>query len=210
MKTRIISGRLQYIRSILQGKNQLLKEVILEMNEDGNNKWMKVTRSYMNEAELNMQDLYKMGKETLRTRIKTKDTERWRQEVQSKTTLKMYSSWKKQVEEAEFLDNHPSSTIFFRARTNCLPLNDRKRHTGEDTKCVLCSSENENIEHFILNCPAYTEERAKAIHLQQPYNEHPDDIIGSFLFEREDIEQKKNVLYQMWRKRCSEMKKIQG
>ena len=209
MSTRVITGRLQYVRSILQGKNQLLKEVVIEMTENDQNKWMKTTMTYMREAGLKMQDLYKIGKEALKTRMKNQDTEKWIKEIRSKTTLTLYASRKNHVEEAGFMDNHPSSTIFFRARANCLPLNDRRRHTGEDTKCLLCSSEVENLEHMILNCPAYNEERVASILLQQPYQEHQADVLGSFLFEKEELEQKKCVLYQMWRKRCSEVKKIQ-
>ena len=148
MSTRIITGRLQYVRNIMQGQNQLLKEVLVEMIEDSKNKWMKKTISYIEEAGLKMTDLSQMKKETLKAYMKQQDRVKWKNEMMNKTTLKVYASWKDNLEEAKFMDNQPSSTILFKARANCLPLNDRKRHVGESTKCSLCNAENEDIEHL--------------------------------------------------------------
>ena len=209
MSTRIIAGRIQYVRGILQGNNQLLKEVIAEMIDENKNKWMKTTVAYLKEIGLHMNDLYSMGKGALKAHMKRWDDEKWRREITSKSTLTLYVAWKDNIEEADFLDNQPASVIFFRARTNCLPLNDRKRHTGEDTKCLLCNSENEDIKHLILHCPAYDKQRMSTIHLQQPYIEQQNDVLGRFLFEKEEIETKKAVLYQIWRKRSSDIKKTQ-
>ena len=44
MATRVMSGRLQYIRSIMQGSNEMMKEVIREIMQDDKNKWMKTTK----------------------------------------------------------------------------------------------------------------------------------------------------------------------
>ena len=127
--------------------------------------------------------------------------------MKSKTSLTIYYSWKEELEEENFLDNNPKSVVFFRARSNCLPLKDRKRHTGEDTTCQSCMQECETIKHLILSCPAYSVPRSHSIHLQQPYNANEDNIIGRFLFHKEDIEDKKEVLYRIWQERCREMKK---
>ena len=94
----------------------------------------------------------------------------------------------------------------YKARTNCLPLNDRKRHSGESTACEMCAEENEDLKHLILFCPAYIKERQMAIQLQQPYNEDKNDIIGRFLFKTEDMEEKKESLYRIWKKRCENKK----
>ena len=63
---------------------------------------------------------------------------------------------------------------------------------------MMCNAENEDLAHFILNCPAYEEERKESMHLQKPYAK---DILGMFLFEEEDIEEKKEVLLKLWKKR---------
>ena len=42
--------------------------------------------------------------------------------------------------------------------------------------------------------------RKTVIELQQPYEENREEVIGKFLFIEENIEKKKEVLYQMWKK----------
>ena len=207
MITRIISGRLRYLRGILQGKNEMLKEMIGEMREGNKNKWMRTTMLYLEQVGLTMDQVMKMTKEAVRKHMKQWDRSQWRDEVQSKTSLNIYRSWKEEMEEEDFLDNNPKSVVLFRARSNCLPLNDRKRYTGEDTTCQSCMQECETIRHLILSCPAYGVLRSHSILLQQPYSENEDEIIGRFLFCKEDIEDKKEVLYRIWQERCREMKK---
>ncbi len=80
--------------------------------------------------------------------------------------------------------NDQDSVILFKARTNNLNLNDRKRYWGEDTKCDMCGAEKKDLRHFLLWCPTYSDERRKSPRLQQPYKENEDDIIGQYLFEK--------------------------
>ena len=62
--------------------------------------------------------------------------------------------------------------------------------------------------HFVLFCPEYKEERQKVLELQQPYEENEEQILGKFLFSEENIEEKKETLYQMWRRREKSIKRI--
>ena len=129
------------------------------------------------------------------------DSDKWTQEVESKSTLAIYKQWKLTIEEDEIYDNRPSSIILYRARANCLTLNDRKRFTNEDATCDLCRQNEENLTHFILHCKEYTDTRKNICELQQPYIEDTDKIVGNFLFGKENIETKKLELYKMWRNR---------
>lgn len=205
MITRVILGRLQYIRSIMQGRNDMLKEMLEEMMEDEKNKWMKTTKKYLDKVGLKMNQIKNMTRETLKKHVKQWDGRQWRIEVESKTSLVIYYACKEEIEEEYCFDNNPSSIVYYRARSNCLALNDRKRHTKEDSTCVLCNQECEDIEHFLLLCPVYSTERVYSIHLQQPYNEKKNEIIGRFLFDKDDIEEKKETIYKMWRKRCTRL-----
>ena len=40
---------------------------------------------------------------------------------------------------------------------------------NEETKCEMCGSEKEDLKHFLLWRPAYSDERQKNIKLQQVY-----------------------------------------
>ena len=46
----------------------------------------------------------------------------------------------------------------------------------------------------------------RKIELQQPYEENREEVIGKFLFIEENIEKKKEVLYQMWEKKGKKRK----
>ena len=45
-------------------------------------------------------------------------------------------------------------------------------------------------------------------HLQQPYIESDEDILGNFLFDQEGIEEKKELLFAIWKRRQHKMKTI--
>ena len=52
MKTRIINGHLQYVRSTLQGTNQLLREVMETLMGEKRTKWAKMTKAYLDTVNL--------------------------------------------------------------------------------------------------------------------------------------------------------------
>ena len=88
----------------------------------------------------------------------------------------------------------PSSTILYTARTNTLQLNDINRHTNKEIHCLVCDTDDkEDIYHFILHCTAYKVQRSQSIHLQQPYLDSDQNIVGQLLFEKEYIEEKKTT-----------------
>ena len=51
--------------------------------------------------------------------------------------------------------------------------------------------------HFLLHCTTYNEERSHSTHLQHPYIESDEDILRRFPFNKEDIEEKKELLFAM-------------
>ena len=61
MKTRISAGRLRYVKGIEEGKNELLKKILEEIREDGNNKWMIGTRKCMEDLGLNERSFRRLG-----------------------------------------------------------------------------------------------------------------------------------------------------
>ena len=202
MKTRIIQGHLQYLRSTMQGTNELLKEVIRIQLEENKTKWAKTTTEYLRTVQLKDSELKNMDKNTLKNKLRDWDSQQWHSEMSSKTSISMYKNRKKEIKEEIIYDNTTASCILFRARTNTLPLNDRKRHVQETTACELCGAELENIKHFLLFCPALKEQRSSIMALQQPYNEDTDSIVEDFLFDNDNhemMEEKKKSLYKLWK-----------
>lgn len=201
MKTRIINGRFQYLKSIEEGENQLLKEIVGEMFEDDRNKWMKVTKTYMNTVGVRRGNIIRMKKTEIKEATRKWDSANWKEEVNSKSSLVIYKRWKENIKEEKMYDNRPSSIILYKARSGTLQLNDRKRHTNGEVKCTLCGHEYEDLKHFILVCPSTNNERTKAKELQQPYQEDEIEIMGDYLFKEENLQEKKEILYKMWKKR---------
>ena len=87
-------------------------------------------------------------------------------------------------------DNRPSSTVLNKARTNTLQLIDRNRHTNKEINCMVCDKDdNENIYHYNKECDK--------------------NILSHFLFDKENIEEKKGLLFSIWKRRQHHMKTIQ-
>ncbi|XP_068218538.1 golgin subfamily A member 6-like protein 6 [Palaemon carinicauda] len=204
MKTRIAGGRLRFVKGIEEGRNDLLKTILEEMKENENNRWMKETKKWIKDMEMNDRTFRRMGREELKAKIREVDGKKWRDEIKEKNSLEIYEQEKGQIGEEMFYDNKPNSIIMYRARANCLKLNDRKRHeAGGRVECKLCGAVNEDLAHFILECPDLSDERRKIVELQQPYEEEKKKIIGNVLFKKEGIEKRKEYIYQMWKKRES-------
>ena len=134
-------------------------------------------------------------KEDIRKMITKADTRKWKQEMEQKSTLHIYRTRKESIREDKY-GNSKESDIWFRAKTNCLDLWDRKRE--ESTGCKMCGREKEDLRHFLLNCGKLSHIRTRSIHLQRPHNDDFNRIIGDFLFSKEEMEKKKQLLYEMW------------
>ncbi len=70
----------------------------------------------------------------------------------------------------------------------------------------MCNSELENLTHFLLQCPACTNERNKILQIERLNTEEEEDIIGELLFKEETIKEIKVVIYEMRKKREQQRK----
>ena len=204
MRTRVASGKLQYINSVYRGSKDILKEILEDM-QTKRTKWWKLSESYIEDCGLTIKKVKESTKEELKEQIRKWDTEKWKTEVESKSSLNIYRQWKKVIKE-EVYDNTYASVLLFKARTGTLNVNKQKRHWGGSTSCHFCENTEEDLKHFLLMCPGYERERKEVIELQQPYEENEVEVIGKFLFVEDNIEQKKEVLYRMWKRREEKIK----
>ena len=200
MKSRIARKKLQYLRYIKQGNKALLTD-IWEKTKDRMGKWYKEMLKYMRWAEIEERELEYMTKEEVKKAIAKVVEKEWKNEVDRRTTLKIYKCFKSEMQQENMYSNNPSSTLWFKARANCLKLNDRKRFLKMEMKCEVCGDEKEDIIHFILECSPLNELRSNAAELQRPLNQNKEEIIGIFLFNPNCIETCKELLYRMWLRR---------
>ena len=165
MKARIVRGRLQYIRAILQGGRKLINKVWDEM-ELGRGKFMESTRKYCSWVGIEVEELRRISRNELKGLIAEVQDRIWKEELGRKVTLELYRTYKTEMEQEDSYDGRPDSTIWFRARTNCLRLGDRNRHLGGEVSCFMCREGTEDLEHFILDCMELEGIRTRLTRLQ--------------------------------------------
>ena len=121
---------------------------------------------------------------------------------------------KSEIKEESIYDNSQGSVLLFRCRTNTMPLNNRNRHTNSDTSCPCCNFENEDLNHFLLHCPAYSSARRDLFILQQPYIEQTDAILQRLLlFSNEPLtfqHDAKKLLCKMYLLRKKKIESVQN
>ena len=201
MTSRIMEGKIKLLKHTMASEESLLGRITTEMKGLTKAKWTKNLGSYLKKTNIDYKKLRTLSKDEIKIAIHKWDTMQWQKDLNEKSSLEVYSSWKKEIGGMDKVyDNTPSSVLLYKARTNVLPLNDRKRWTNEDTKCKGCGVEVEDLKHFLLYCPQYIEIRKTIIELQQPYQNIENDVIGNFLFKSE-MELCKSKLKQMWRLR---------
>ena len=70
---------------------------------------------------------------TIKNMIKNYDNKQWHEDLQTKSTLKIYRKFKFSIQDEQKLyDNTAASTTLFEARSGTLRLNGRNRHTRGD------------------------------------------------------------------------------
>ena len=127
--------------------------------------------------------------------------------MQEKVSLSLYRKWRKEIGgQEELYDNSEASTFLFKCRTNNVNLGDRKRFNNQPTKCIMCDYEYEDLNNFLLYCPAYNQQRNKILMLQRPYIQDEQKIIGELLFEKKLSEHKKETIYIFWKIREQKIK----
>ena len=198
MKYRIIQGRINYINNRRNG-NELIRTVINEL-ETNEGKWKTYTKKQCEKINVNQDFIQGKSKQEIRRIINDKDTEKWKQEMQEKKTLLYYRDKKKEIKQDVEYDNTRESDLWFRTKTNCLYLEDRKK---DNKTCKICMNPIEDLPHFLLHCEKLNEIRGESLQLQRPRMEDDFTTITTFLFDKSDEEQKKSVIKKMWSKRRS-------
>ena len=202
MESRNIETKLIYYKYMLNCKNELLREIMKDM-EEKKHKFYKECKIHM--ETLGIEDIEQETKNSIKDKVKNRDSELWKNELREKSSLSIYRLMKENIKEETIYENNFASVLWYRARANTLPLENRKRFQDQDTTCKICQKESEDILHFLLECEAYTKERSKIIELQRPYMEDKERIVGEFLFEEKNLFNKKKTLETIWKIRKDKM-----
>ena len=207
METRFIESRLMLVKSILEGKNNLLKEVLKRIRRDKKNMWNKKLEEYLRITDLRYEDLIRMSYEEIKRKVKEKDTEIWKKDLIEKSSLNRYRKYKTKIKQEDIYDNRYESVLLFKLRTGTLELNSEKRHKGEDTTCDLCKAGEETDIHFMLECNRLNDKRDKKL-IEKCKGKNKEETLSNMLFKKNVIEEVKKMIKVMWRKRESVRKKM--
>ena len=211
VETRIIKSKLTLIKSIMEGKNELIKEILGNMIRNNKSKWKKKLEIQMNKVNITYRNIEEKGKKEIKKKITEWDTEEWRKELEEKSTLEIYKRNKERIGDEGIYDNRRSSRLLYEARANILDLNDRRRHEKEIEKrittCTLCGGEYEDINHFMLKCEELEDQRDKEL-INRKKGSEEDETIGNllFVFEGNDLEEVKGMLLKLWDRRIKILK----
>ena len=195
MENRINQNRIQYIRNRLNQGNQLIK-LVLEELENNKGSWKINSRKQYTRIKIGEEGIGKHKKEHIKDKFREIDTKEWREEMEKKKSLNIYRKYKTKVRQDEQYDNDEKSKIWFRLKTNCLFINKSQKE-----RCKICENGNEDICHFMLHCTKLQDIRQRNIMLQKPIQREEDNVIGKFIFDKEEIEKKKILVMKLWTKR---------
>ena len=208
MSSRFMKAKIMLARSIWRGKNKLVKEVLQRMRGDRGNKWNKKLNNYLEQLGISFEQMVEMSPGQIKRKINNYDSGKWYEDMQTKRSLSIYRKYKKEIKDEKIYDNTIASELLFRARSNTLALNIDKRHRGEPTRCELCYREEENIQHFMLECRELEEKRDQSL-MMKHWSPDKEEMIGNIIFDIEEIDKVKTMLTKMWHKRKTELKRKQ-
>ena len=105
----------------------------------------------------------------IRKVIEEKKRVQWKRKMEEKSTLRHYKQ-KREPKREDYYDGGWEGTLLFRARTDTLEVNRRSWRRGllDDPECQKCrigrdQTDDETLEHFIMECPWYEEIRQEFI-----------------------------------------------
>ena len=166
----------------------------------------KQVDKYLTEIGCNMNSIKEISKRDIEKRIKEKDTQEWKQSNENKTTLKWYRKFKTKISEIKWFRNDEKYKIMERARSNTLKLSWREKEAN-DRICKMCNEENEELEHFLLECSKLQEIRNKSL-LQRPRVENKEELVIRILSMNDESINREilDIIYEMYctRKRIIE------
>ena len=141
-----------------------------KFNKQTNNNMKKIGMKIINsnngkEIKLNGETLEgeRRIQEKVKKEIQKRGLKKWRENMENKRSLRWYKEKEKPKYE-NIYNGSWESTLLFKARTDSLEVNEKKKKWGGDTdKCLKCESRGETqietLEHILVECEEYEEER---------------------------------------------------
>ena len=142
-----------------------------------------------------------MTRKELKSRIREYDTMRWEQGLLGAKTQVLYFLGKQKMGYDMCYRNTYNSTFLAKARLNALKLEDqisRGKHNYDKT-CKLCGLANEDMIHFLIDCPYLEADRNPSL-IDQNICSSQDKMIN-LLFNSNNFIDVGIMIRKMWHRR---------
>jgi len=203
-KNRIIETNLLIIKSILNGKNSLMKKILTNILNEKENSMNKQINKGLKLTNMNINQLNEIEKNKLREKIRKIDTNEWIEDMEKCKTLDIYRKNKKKFGDEKIYENNEMSTLFMKVRTNSLEVNGRVSFLNDNKSkiCKLCNKENETITHFILECEKLSQKRNNEL-IKKYKKESTEKTFIQLMYEfkKNDLYEIKIMIYALWKER---------
>ena len=77
MKSRVMETTLQYVREVMNGRFENIREMMLDTIEQQVGSWYKTVNSYVRELGISWTELFDMSKGEIKNMIRRYDTQAW-------------------------------------------------------------------------------------------------------------------------------------
>ena len=144
-----------------------------------------------------------MTRAEIKAQIREWDTETWKIEIMSKSTMKWYTEAKLKIKYDNCYINNTASKFLAKARTNSLKIREvlgrtkENRENNFDTTCQLCGTEEEDLEHFILKCRKLEGKRDTEI-MDKVGKIKEENRMAYILFGIRKWEEVSRMIYKLW------------
>ena len=110
METRIMESKLLFTKHILEGSNNLTKQILKESRMKKNNIYNRTLSKYLKKLNIYYEQLTSLSKENIKNRAREWDTEKWKEDMESKSTTKRHTGGDTKC---ELCDNENEDLIHF-------------------------------------------------------------------------------------------------
>jgi len=154
VRSRIMETMLLYMVDTLASEFTNMKNMMRDTLTKRKGKWYNTINEYRQELEITWERLEKIDRQSLKKLIRAYDTEKWKDGLKRKPSLRIYGLEKRNIEYELCYSNNNNSKFYARARTNTLKLEEHKGRGKKNfnTICKLCGEEKDDLVHFIIKC----------------------------------------------------------
>ena len=140
VKSRVMETMLLFLVDTLASEFTNIKNMMTDTLIRRKGKWFNTINEYRQELNISWDQLKKIDRQSLKKMVRKYDTEKWREGLSKKTSLRIYNLEKKDIGYEFCYRNNSNSRFLATARTNALQLEEHKGRGQKNynTDCKLC------------------------------------------------------------------------